>query len=77
MNINQIIHDGAVKLSLRQIEKYTGETWPTPECIHCKRAVIVNEQVAAMQLVAQMTQGSFEQLEAVTAALRDLMEGEG
>ena len=72
-----IIHDGAVKLSLRQIEKYTGELWPVPECIHCKRAVVANEQVAAIQMVAQMAQGSFEQLEAVTKALRDLMEGEG
>jgi len=69
-----IIHDGLVKLSLPQIEKYTAELWPAPDCIHCKRAAIVNEQVAAMQMVAQMTQGSFEQLEAVTKALRKLME---
>jgi hypothetical protein len=71
-----IIHDGAVKLSQRQIEKYTAELWPTWECPAPKRAAIVNEQIQAMQMAAQMAQGSFEQLEAVTRALRELMNNE-
>lgn len=75
--MNRITHDGAVKLSLRQIKKYTAAEWPVPECVQCKRAVIIKEQVTVMQMASQMAQGSAEQLEAVTRALRDLMEGEG
>lgn len=68
------------KLSLRQIEKYTAELWPTPECPYLKQTRLATERARAATMTALMVRAALanmpEQFEAAVMALRSLMEEE-
>lgn len=65
-------------LSLRQIEKYTAEEWPTREYPICKQVALakkrVRARIATERIIESVVFGSVEQFEMALMDLRSVMD---